>query len=63
LKNKLYLPGLLGLRFIAAFTVYFGHLEQAIDWARLPIIPAHTSPAMPNDGVTFFFVLSGFLIT
>jgi len=60
---KLYLPGLLGLRFIAAFTVYFAHLQQAMSWVRLPPFPIQHSTTMANDGVTLFFVLSGFLIT
>lgn len=64
--RKVYLPGLHGLRFLAAFTVFFGHLEQAksfFGYQELLGIPIAKSLAMASDGVTFFFVLSGFLIT
>lgn len=63
---KVYLPGLHGLRFLAAFSVFFGHLEQAKSWMKYDEFlgfPIDRSLAMASDGVTFFFVLSGFLIT
>ena len=63
---KVYLPGLHGLRFLAAFSVFFGHLEQAKDWlnyGELLGIPFTKSLPLAADGVTLFFVLSGFLIT
>lgn len=62
-EGKFYLPGLLGLRFIAAFAVFFGHLEQAKEWVKIPAFPFPFSGTMAGDGVTLFFVLSGFLIT
>lgn len=58
--NKLYLPGLNGIRAVAALTVLFGHM-----WA--PFGEWHVTPSLPipwPDGpVTTFFVISGFLIT
>lgn len=65
-SKKVYLPGLHGLRFLAAFSVFFGHLEQAKSWVGYPgflDFPIAQSIAMASDGVTLFFVLSGFLIT
>ena len=66
ISKKVYLPGLHGLRFLAAFSVFFGHLEQAKSWVGYPAFldfPVAQSIAMASDGVTLFFVLSGFLIT
>lgn len=63
-RKKVYLPGLHGLRFLAAFSVFFGHLEQAKGWmGYTPLLGFDLSPTLASDGVTFFFVLSGFLIT
>ncbi len=63
-KKSVYLPGLNGLRFIAAFFVIVAHIELIkkvfgfIDYWERPFInyPGTLS-------VTLFFVLSGFLIT
>lgn len=60
-ENRLYLPGLNGIRAVAAMTVLFGHMFSPFgDWglATLPFrIP------WPEEPVTTFFVISGFLIT
>lgn len=61
---KTYFPGLNGLRFIAASMVIFHHVEQYKFWADLP--SAWGNPVIDSLGhqaVSFFFVLSGFLIT
>lgn len=63
-KTHVYFPGLHGLRFFAALLVVFGHVELLKDYHGFP--NAHSHPAvyeMGRMGVTFFFVLSGFLIT
>lgn len=61
IENRLYLPGLNGIRAVAAMTVLFGHMYSPFgDWglASLPFrIP------WPEEPVTTFFVISGFLIT
>ena len=60
MTNSIHLPGLNGLRAIAALSVMWGHTFQKDfgDWGvngfRLPVV---------SDGVTLFFVISGFLIT
>ncbi len=60
-ENRIYLPGLNGLRAIAALTVLFGHMFAPFgDWGLEPLslrIP------WPEEPVTTFFVISGFLIT
>ena len=60
-ENKsIHLPGLNGLRAIAALSVMWGHVFQytfgnwGIKGCALPVVA---------DGVTLFFVISGFLIT
>lgn len=59
-SNSIHLPGLNGLRAIAALSVMWGHTFQKDfgDWGvsgfSLPVVA---------DGVTLFFVISGFLIT
>jgi peptidoglycan/LPS O-acetylase OafA/YrhL len=63
IPNKVYLPGLLGLRFLAAFSVFFGHMEQAKSWVQWSAFELIYNRNMADDGVTLFFVLSGFLIT
>ncbi|MFZ4798844.1 MAG: acyltransferase family protein [Bacteroidia bacterium] len=60
INNQIYLPGLNGLRAIAAITVLISHLffETFGNWGIKGIdLPIFT------DGVTLFFVISGFLIT
>ena len=58
--KPIHLPGLNGLRAIAAMSVLWGHTFQrdfgdwGIDGFRLTVVA---------DGVTLFFVISGFLIT
>ena len=60
MANSIHLPGLNGLRAIAALSVMWGHTFQSDfgDWGvmgyQLPVVA---------DGVTLFFVISGFLIT
>jgi peptidoglycan/LPS O-acetylase OafA/YrhL len=59
-NNRIYLPGLNGLRALAALTISTSHIFQSTfgDWGlsnlKLPLF---------TDGVTLFFVISGFLIT
>ncbi len=63
--NKVFFPGLNGLRFIAAFVVVIHHLEQIKLFFGLPSI-FYAFPVikiMGELGVTLFFTLSGFLIT
>jgi peptidoglycan/LPS O-acetylase OafA/YrhL len=62
-EGKVYLRGLYGFRFLAALSVFYGHLEQAKGWAGLPLFRLKTTASLAADGVTCFFVLSGFLIT
>lgn len=60
MSNSIHLPGLNGLRAIAALSVMWSHTFQDTfgDWGtdgfQLPVVA---------DGVTMFFVISGFLIT
>lgn len=59
-QPRIYLPGLNGLRAIAAITVLISHifLDTFGNWGLVAIkLPLFT------DGVTMFFVISGFLIT
>lgn len=67
LKQKKYFPNLEGLRFILAFAVFASHsmlgtsINQHVSFDFLKrIITVFTSGHL---GVSFFFVLSGFLIT
>jgi peptidoglycan/LPS O-acetylase OafA/YrhL len=64
MHSTVYFPGLNSLRFIAAFLVYFSHVEQLkglFGFANHYAVPAIRQ--VGNLSVTFFFVLSGFLIT
>ena len=60
MTNSIHLPGLNGLRAIAALSVMWGHTFQkdfgnwGVEGYSLPVVA---------DGVTLFFVISGFLIT
>ncbi len=60
-ENRVYLPGLNGIRAVAALTVLFAHMFSPFgDWGLEPLsfrIP------WPEEPVTTFFVISGFLIT
>jgi peptidoglycan/LPS O-acetylase OafA/YrhL len=62
ISKSSYLPGLNTLRFLAAFLVILSHAQQSI--YKLNIVTA-TLPIFDRgrEGVEFFFVLSGFLIT
>lgn len=60
-QNKLYLPGLNGIRAVAALSVLFGHMWSPFgDWG-IGEPPFHIP--WPSGPVTTFFVISGFLIT
>ena len=62
MKDKLiYLPGLNGLRAIAALSVVIAHVSQEgiADFG----LPRLFDLPMAGYGVTLFFVISGFLIT
>lgn len=63
-KKQLYFPNLNGVRFIAAFSVLFHHIEQAKNVFGIDnIYTNHIIKQMGKQGVGLFFVLSGFLIT
>lgn len=69
-NEKIYLPGLNGLRAIAAIAVVMSHIALGINKFGLNIhIFGSTADGKPkalllaSHGVTLFFVLSGFLIT
>lgn len=60
-KNKsIYLPGLNGIRAIAAISVIISHIGLNLKLYDLSNFGGY---AMANFGVTMFFALSGFLIT
>ncbi|UOE41527.1 acyltransferase [Chryseobacterium suipulveris] len=60
-KNKsIYLPGLNGIRAIAAMSVIVSHIGLNL---KLYDIPNFGGYSLANFGVTMFFALSGFLIT
>lgn len=61
MTNSIHLPGLNGLRAIAALTVMWGHvfLGPFGYWG----FDGDYRSVFPLDGVTLFFVISGFLIT
>ena len=59
-SDKLYLPGLNGIRAVAALTVLFDHMWTPFgNWG---VSPSWHIP-WPSGPVTTFFVISGFLIT
>jgi len=63
-QTKVYFPSLNGLRFLAAMLVVFSHVELLKEYHGYRNLASH--PAiyeLGRLGVTFFFVLSGFLIT
>ncbi len=57
-----YLPNLNGVRFIAALTVVFSHIEQYRSSLGLPNFTSEMG-VFAGFGVDIFFALSGFLIT
>jgi len=64
--KHVYFPGLTGLRFIAAFLVVICHAEEfKYIWKirEQNTWDLHFFSMMGELAVTFFFVLSGFLIT
>jgi peptidoglycan/LPS O-acetylase OafA/YrhL len=64
MENRVYFRNLNGLRFFAALAVIFHHVEQYKFWAKMPNLWGDTAiDALGHKAVSFFFVLSGFLIT
>jgi peptidoglycan/LPS O-acetylase OafA/YrhL len=62
--KKIHLPGLNGLRFIAALLVIIDHTGLFKSYLGLPTLWANSYSAyLGSFGVSIFFVLSGFLIT
>lgn len=61
MSTSIHLPGLNGLRAIAALTVMWGHVFLG-PFGYWGLDGDHRS-IFPLDGVTLFFVISGFLIT
>jgi peptidoglycan/LPS O-acetylase OafA/YrhL len=59
---KRYFKNLDGLRFVAATTVALSHLETLKQYRNLPFIKNRFFENAADISVTFFFVLSGFLI-
>lgn len=63
-NEKLYFPSLTGLRAIAAFCVLFTHVERyRMMEGRAAVLSGPFNSFAGGLAVTFFFVLSGFLIT
>lgn len=58
-NKKIYLPGINGLRALAAFSVLFSHIGEPFLNLNISVYNFHNG----FDGVTLFFVISGFLIT
>lgn len=61
--DRVYFPNLCGLRFIAAFAIIIHHLEQTKSSLNYNNYWNLAFIKNLDLGVTFFFVLSGFLIT
>jgi peptidoglycan/LPS O-acetylase OafA/YrhL len=59
---KRYFKNLDGLRFVAATAVSLSHLEMLKQYRNLPFVHNRFFENAPQIAVTFFFVLSGFLI-
>lgn len=64
-QDRVYFPGLNGIRFIAAYAVIIHHVEQTKYWANLPNVWGTNVviDSLGHRGVALFFTLSGFLIT
>ncbi|MDO9255318.1 MAG: acyltransferase [Bacteroidales bacterium] len=69
-KEKVYFPGMNGIRFIAAFSVILHHIEQTKFWINNPATNNYPNiwgtmfcDNIGHKGRIIFFVLSGFLIT
>lgn len=62
MNKSFYLPGLNGIRAIAALIVLLFHIDQYMYYFKIPSMGFH-STGMAGYGVVLFFVLSGFLIT
>lgn len=60
MSEKIFLPGLNGIRAIAAMAVVFSHINNRLDYYGLP---KGELLDLASFGVTMFFTLSGFLIT
>jgi len=60
MSSKIFLPGLNGLRAIAAISVVISHINGHLD---LFGFPKFNYLDLANFGVTIFFTISGFLIT
>jgi len=60
MNERIYLPGLNGIRAIAALAVVFSHINNRLDYFKLP---KNKLLDLANFGVTIFFTLSGFLIS
>jgi peptidoglycan/LPS O-acetylase OafA/YrhL len=58
-----YIPGLHGIRAVAALSVAVAHIEGYRQYFGLPSDGVLISGAIATNAVTVFFVLSGFLIT
>jgi len=62
--SPVYFPNLNGLRFVAALLVIVNHIElQRLFYGRPTLIAWPVVQRIGDEGVTLFFVLSGFLIT
>src|SRR5688572_17546909 len=59
-SNRIHLPGLNGIRAIAALAVIFSHIGLSLHQFGLKSLP---DIDLAGYGVTIFFALSGFLIT
>lgn len=59
-SKSIYLPGLNGIRAIAAIAVIISHIGIRMEYYGLPNFGGY---ALASFGVTMFFALSGFLIT
>jgi peptidoglycan/LPS O-acetylase OafA/YrhL len=61
--HAIWFPGLNGLRFLAASLVVIMHIHNNMGISHLPQLPAFPILFKGLTAVSFFFVLSGFLIT